>query len=508
MLVVNNWMSDFTVKVNPPGKPNVNQTTVTWVTQAITHTTITEFRYQLQWKLNKMSWSDPSVQTKVTQCKPPWEVKLDPSLLIKDETYEARLRAEACDKHLNGTWSDWSPTVAWVSQVGTKKPTPEWSVGEGALTLVVLGLLLTGIVLFIRKKKLIYVVKSFKGVPLPDPRKSEIFQDWVHLNSSSKEVCHTSKPEKSAVLTWLISHFTGEYVQSYLSSVEIVSHEVTSTVDAMMFCKPDVKFMPESGTSDSSGSSFSNPSYSELYPCMPNEYPKSFASNGPYKPVQNIEQESECLAKKDLEMVKLLFMGAHKKEAVVVSDYETVGKQEAERLRLHSVDSGMCSCEEVSKENMEADSINITEGPDEGTTNKEEKEEEGRVGNKTKLDFKTLFGGSGSILAKNSICSDYKQIPKLWSEVSMIAEENERQKDSTEKDDKPSETTCFLLPTPLLSALPQQPLNNEGSTLSSFLPPLHGNDILKQMALSGSALKQSCADGYMPVGRKRADDGP
>ncbi|XP_015229505.1 PREDICTED: uncharacterized protein LOC107084266 [Cyprinodon variegatus] len=459
-----------------------------------------------------MLWNDSSVKTKEIKCELPCEAKLDPSLLIKDETYEARVRVEVSDPDFNGTWSDWSPTVSWVSQVGMENPTSEWDVAQGAFTLVALGLLLTGIVIFIRKKKLIYVVKSFKGEPLPDPRKSDIFQNWFNLKSKSQEVSFTSSSENPAAQTWLSSHFTGEYVQSFLSSVEIVSHEVTSTVDAMMFCKADVKMMPESNTFDSSSSSFSNPSYSKLYPCVPNENPKSCAGDGPYKPVQGqcddkkTEQDKEFLAKKDLEMVKLLFMRANETDSVVVSDYEKVGKQQAERLRLHSVDSGMCSCEEVSQESMEADCINMTEGPDEGTTHMEEKEEEGRVGNKTKLDFKTLFGGSGNILAKNSICSDYKQIPKLWSEVSMIAEENERQKDSTEKDDKPYETTCFLLPTPLLSALPQQPLNNDGSTLSSFLPPLHGNDILKQMALSGSALKQSCADGYMPVGRKRADD--
>ncbi|MEQ2208464.1 hypothetical protein XENOCAPTIV_001228 [Xenoophorus captivus] len=283
-------------------------------------------------------------------------------------------------------------------------------------------------------------------------------------------------------------HQSLKHLQS--NSVDIVSYEVTSTVDAMKFCKPHVKLMPESNKYDSSCSSFANPSYSELCasPCVPTMKLQASEVDSPYKPVRgqseekNTEQDSDLVAKKDLEMVKLLFMGGNKKEAVVISDYEKVEKQLAERFRLHSVDSGMCSYEEVSQESMEADSINMTVGHDEGTPHKEEQDEENKAVNKTKLDFKKLFGGSGSILGKNviQICSDYKQIP--WpscdSGVSMVVEENERQEDSTEDDDKPSETTCFLFPPHPPSTLPQQPLNICGSTLSPFVPPCHGNGIL------------------------------
>ncbi|MEQ2219566.1 hypothetical protein XENOCAPTIV_020063, partial [Xenoophorus captivus] len=296
--------------------------------------------------------------------------------------------------------------------------------------------------------------------------------DWFTLNSKGQDVSFASKPETSAVQTWLSSHFTSECVQSFLSSVDIVSYEVTSTVDAMKFCEPDVKLMPESNKYDSSCSSFSNPSYSELCasPCVPTMKLQASVVDAPYKPVRgqseekNTEQDSDLVAKKDLEMVKLLFMGGNKKEAVVISDYEKVEKQLAERLRLHSVDSGMCSYEEVSQESMEADSINMIDGHDEGTPHKEEQDEENKAVNKTKLDFKKLFGGSGVILGKNviQICSDYKQIPRLSCDlgVSMVVEENERQEDSTEDDDKPSETTCFLFPPHPPSTLPHQVLTS------------------------------------------------
>ncbi|KAK5605150.1 hypothetical protein CRENBAI_024950 [Crenichthys baileyi] len=452
------------IKVNPPGKPNVNQTTVTWFTQVEKHKMIRNFRYQLQWKQKDESWHDSSEKT---ECQWDCETQLKPSLLMKNETYEARVRVQAFHKSLSGTWSEWSPTESWVSQVGRPKPASEWAVSSrGVLTLVSLVLLLAGIVFLIRKKNMVYVVKSFKGAPLPDPGKSEIFQNWFTVNSKGQDVSFASNTEKSAVQTWLSSHFNGECVQSFLSSVDIVSYEVTSTVDAMKFCKPDIKLTSESNEYNSSCSSFSNPSYSEICasPCVSTMKLQASVVDAPYKPVRgqteekNTEQDSDFVAKKDLEMVKLLFMGGNKKEAVVISDYEKVEKQLAERLRLHSVDSGMCSYEEVSQESMEADSINMTDGHDEGIPHKQEQDEENKAVNKTKLDFKELFGGGGVILGKNiiQICSDYKQIPRPSCEsgLSIVVEENERQEDSTEDYDKPSEATCFLSPPHPPSTLP------------------------------------------------------
>ncbi|MEQ2313060.1 hypothetical protein AMECASPLE_037726, partial [Ameca splendens] len=170
-------MLDFTVKVNPPGKPNVNQTTVTWFTHVKKFTRITGFLSELQWKQKDKSWNDPTVGTVEKKCKGHCEAQLIPSLLMKDETYEARVRVQAFYDDHSGTWSEWSPTESWVSQVGSPKPASEWGISSrDVLTLVALALLLAGIVLLIRKKNLVYVVKSFKGAPLPDPGKSEIFQ--------------------------------------------------------------------------------------------------------------------------------------------------------------------------------------------------------------------------------------------------------------------------------------------------------------------------------------------
>lgn len=512
------------VKVNPPGKPIVNLTTVTWLAEVTEHSKIKKYETQIQWKLKDISWNDPSVLTKTSLCE--WECKsqLDPSELIKDEIHEIRVRVKPRGNAIvNGIWSEWSPTESWKSPVG--KPAPELGVSvRGVLTLAVSAVLLALIVLLLRKKQLIYLVKGFKDAPLPDPGKSEMFQNWFTLNSKNKENSLASKPEKSAVQTWLSSHFSEDCVQSLLSPVDIVSSEVTSTLDSMDFCRPEVKIMPQGDKCSSSGSSFSNPSYSELCtsPCVSTVKLHDCAVDARSQTVrgqgeeQNTEQDSDVVAKNHQEIVKLLFMGSDNKNSVVISGYEKVEQQQAERLRLQSVDSGMCTSEEVSQESMEADSISVTDGNDEGTPCKEEKEDNER--NMTKLDFQQLFAGSGSISGKNSfqICLDYKQIPRLQPEspdrpcqdsgVSKIAEESERKEDSTEDDNQPSEKTCFLFPPhpPTASTLPQQTLNIHGSPLSPFLTPLNGNDILKQIALSGSRLKQSCDDGYMPVRQKES----
>ncbi|MEQ2267415.1 hypothetical protein XENORESO_005650, partial [Xenotaenia resolanae] len=110
-------------KVNPPGKPTINQTTVTWLTQVEKHRRIKNFRYQLQWKQKDESWHYLSEKT---ECEQECMEQLKPSLLMKDETYEARVRVQAFYRSFSGTWSEWSPTESWVSQVGSPKPASEW----------------------------------------------------------------------------------------------------------------------------------------------------------------------------------------------------------------------------------------------------------------------------------------------------------------------------------------------------------------------------------------------
>ncbi|XP_024860745.1 uncharacterized protein LOC108238836 isoform X2 [Kryptolebias marmoratus] len=484
------------IKVNSPGKPNVNFTAVSWLTQVEKHPRISQYDTQLEWKNQNQSWSDPSVQKKEIICELDCEAELDPDLLVQGETYEARVRVKAKFPNYEGIWSDWSPTKTWVSLVGRIKPPSGMAVGilnASLASLAVFGLLLVVIFLRMHKTTWVCIGKSITGPPIPNPAKS------AHLQ------------------TWLRPNFTSESIYSFLKPVEIVSVEVTFAVDALTYCEPDVKMMPEKYNYESSCSSFSNPSYSEL--CSPSTV-SSFtiepcAIDAPYGPVRGqveekiTKQGNNVAAENGMEIMKLIVNGSKNSEAVkVILDYEKVEKLQMERLRLHSVDSGMCSCEEVSQESMEEDSINMTDGQDEGTQSEAEKEGDGM-----KADVQKLIGSSGGKLGKNSIqvCFDYKRVPipqaespelpSLDSGVSSTGEEHESQEENMEDQDQ---TTHFLFPPHLSSDLKgsssPHPLIFSESDPVPFWPPLPSNNILEKVALMSNSMRvEPCGDGYKPV---------
>lgn len=52
-----------------------------------------------------------------------WDCKAKlPDDLIKNERYEARIRVKPSE--YSSIWSDWSPTVSWVTTTGRAKPPP------------------------------------------------------------------------------------------------------------------------------------------------------------------------------------------------------------------------------------------------------------------------------------------------------------------------------------------------------------------------------------------------
>lgn len=57
-------------------------------------------------------------------CEQSCEGQLDPEMLTQGETYEARVRVRAAEESIEGIWSDWSPTLTWVSSEGRPKPPP------------------------------------------------------------------------------------------------------------------------------------------------------------------------------------------------------------------------------------------------------------------------------------------------------------------------------------------------------------------------------------------------
>ncbi|XP_017297367.2 interleukin-2 receptor subunit beta [Kryptolebias marmoratus] len=477
------------IKVNPPGKPNVSFTTVSWFTQVTKHVMIPSFDSQLEWKRQDQSWSDPSVQKKECICSWSCKAELDPNSMLQNETYEARVRVKARlveeAKTYEGIWSEWSPTESWVSLVGRTRPLTGMSVSNSNIplaSLLVFGMLLGVIVLKMRNTTWVYIVKKIQGPPLPDPGKSARFQSLLSPNLSS------------------------EPFHSFFNLEDIISLDATSTVDAVTISEPKVKMMPENYNYESSCSSFLNPSYTELRsPSTVSSFTMvPCAIDAPYRPVlsqveeKNTKQGNNVAAENGMEIMKLIVNGSKNSEAVkVILDYEKVEKLQMERLRLHSVDSGMCSCEEVSQESMEEDSINMTDGQDEGTQSEAEKEGDGM-----KADVQKLIGSSGGKLGKNSIqvCFDYKRVPILQAESPELPSldsdvEHESQEESMEDQDQ---TTQFLF-------LPHSPgdLKCSSSPYSlifteSDLGP--SNNILEKMTLMSNSMQvEPCGDGYKSV---------
>ncbi|XP_069024424.1 uncharacterized protein [Embiotoca jacksoni] len=493
------------VKLNPPGKPDINFTSVSWFSQVPKHDQISHYSSELQWKQQNQLWDDPSMQkqqTLVTECTLECETKLEEDSLIQGETYEARVRVRVQEDGFKGTWSDWSPTASWESPVGrTKAPS---GIAVGVLHMILAGvavsaLLLTVVFLRADKTTWVYMVKKIKGPPIPNPANS--FLRNGHLQS------------------WWRPHFTSESFHSFLKPVDIVSAEVTSSVDVITPFRPDAKMFRNNGSHQSKNSCFSNPSYSEL--CTD---PVSSLTAGnlepcvidaPYGPVgcqdagQNTEQVCDVMRGKEMEILQLLSKGGSNSEAMqVISDYEKCRKFQVERFRLLSLDSGMCTCEEVSQESMEADSINVTDSHDEGPEDEEERE--GGFGGK--VHFQMLFGSSGGTSESIQLCSDYEQVPKLQADspelpsldsgVSSGGEEQVSQEESRAGGDWSTECTRFPFPPCPSSALQCSLLSSQQMPLNLLPLPNH---ILERVSLmsTGRSVEPS-GDGYMPVRQEQS----
>uniref|UniRef100_A0AAZ1X1T7 Interleukin-2 receptor subunit beta N-terminal domain-containing protein n=1 Tax=Oreochromis aureus TaxID=47969 RepID=A0AAZ1X1T7_OREAU len=497
--VITSFMPSYHIKVNPPAEPKVNFTSVSWLSQVPEHERISSYRSEVQWKKQDQSWSDPAVHRKLgIQCGQECKAELEPDLLIQGERYEARVRVRSVKPQPEGAWSDWSPTASWESPLGKIKPTSGITFVV-PVTIVGVVVLLAGLLLSTHKTTRVYIVKKIKGPPIPDPGKS--------------------------FLQEIQSGFTSEYFHSFVTPVEIITVELTSPVDAVVAYKPDEKMVLNKGSYDSTSSSFSNPSYSEL--CSPPPISsltagnlKPCAADTPYGPVgaqgegKSTEQKSDEAREKEKETLMLLLKGSSNSEPVqVISDYEKTERLDNDRFRLQSLDSGMYKCEEVSEESMEADSINMTDSHDEESEGEEKKE----GGNEQKADFQRLFGSSGGVFGKFiQVCSDYERVekqqadspklPSLDSGVSSSGEEQLSQDEGMEDADKSTESTRFLFPPHPPSALPcsllsfpQLPLNLPGPRLSPALHLQPGHMTQGFALTSAGRSVEPSGDGYMPV---------
>lgn len=256
--------------------------------------------------------------------------------------------------------------------------------------------------------------------------------------------------------------------------VEIAQVEVTSSLNAVSPTELEEKLLTVNNGQPSTSSSFSNPIYSHLRAHHPPALPlnagnlETCDADTPYGP-------SSCHSCKiirqdeDLAILKLLSEG-NCKATFAISDYEKVERAETDHVRLRSLDSGVCSTEEVSQESLEADSI---------TKSGDEIEEE-------ENDFLKLFGGE-DVLNKGSIqvCSGYEQIQKMPSDTSELLSldsqiiidgcgqlANPEDSLTEEEAHKPAKSV-LLLHSPhapvsrcSISALPSLPLNLPGADFS------------------------------------------
>ncbi|XP_075939038.1 uncharacterized protein LOC142940051 isoform X2 [Anarhichas minor] len=490
------------IKLHPPPRPDVNFTTVSWFPQVTKNEAIVFYRSELQWKHEDQSWMDPSVLKNILTADKKWSFtrELHENQLRRGERYEARVRVKAVQdekKSIWSDWSDWSPVASWESAVGGTKERPsDRHVGILAMVAAAAAFAVFLAVIHFKtdKSSWVYMVKRIRGPPLPNPAKSFLqdvdFQNWS-------------------------PHFSDESFHSLFKPAEVVSVEVTYAVDGVAPLGLEAALlekMRSESSYESTNSNFSNPSYSHLCPPPPPPpLPVSSLTAGslapcaadtPYGPVGGHADKAQQEARgEEVEIRLLLSKGGNDSESMpMVSDYERAEKIQVERARLQSLDSGVCSGEEVSQESLEADSINTAEG-----------EEESEGGSGKEVDFQKLFGGGGGVFHKGSIqvCSGYERVetpqpdgPELLSMDSGVSGVGEEQV-SQEDVDQSFESSCLLsppLPPPCSSSpvfpplFTPRPLDLCGSGLSPALP----SHFLERIALmSTSRSVEPSGDGYM-----------
>uniref|UniRef100_A0A3P9KGJ7 Interleukin-2 receptor subunit beta N-terminal domain-containing protein n=1 Tax=Oryzias latipes TaxID=8090 RepID=A0A3P9KGJ7_ORYLA len=476
-------------KVKAPGKPSINATTVSWLSHVPRHIILNYFSSQLEWKLQKQSWGDPLVKKKTLNCGQECEGQLDPEMLTQGETYEARVRVRANRSNVEGIWSEWSPTLIWVSSEGRPKPPSGTSMGVWNIAIPgAVAFVLISFAAFLSKENIIriYVAKKIIGPWIPNPSKAASLHKWSSLL------------------------FTSESLDCCLKEEEIASLELSFPVKAVQPIRPEEKILEENFNCESSSSGFSNPSYSALCPPPPplfSQTSRDLLLCTPLGPAQvqketrKTEKDNETIREAREEILKFLLKDSTNITTMQISDYEKV-----DHLRQQSVDSGTCSFEEVSQAEAETDSFTLMDGVEERTLLKKEwgKEIDGT------MDFLRLIGSSENDFAKHPIqvCFDYERVstphadsPELPSLDSGLNSTVESQQESIEIKD-----TSTHFPFPCSSpSFPQNNLNFCGSCSSPVLQPLLSHGKLDSLFLVPSnMIIEPSSNGYMPVKQEKS----
>ncbi|XP_056135675.1 uncharacterized protein LOC130112364 [Lampris incognitus] len=389
------------IKLKPPGRPDINSSTISWFLEDKGR--ITQYSFQVQWKQEAQSWKDAFQRDKADkQCNPVCEIVLDPNFLERGKRYKVRIRVQPDENWTTSIWSDWSPTATWVSAVGKGPDNPGTFGWERLLGFIISAavVLFLAVVLCNRDKKIwVCTLKRFTGPPLPNPGK-------LLLHDGNLQV-------------WLTPQFTNDsYV---LTPVDICSVEVTNTVESIVAQGSEAALPGKrnwDSCSRSTSSSVSNPirppfcppplsicTKGNLQPC---------AADSPYRFIGSQSGGAKDRAEEhdvDMENLKLLSCIGMREESVQESwDGDRDEKLQPQQCELQSHDSGMgCSeVEQVSEASMEEmDETNSPNGHSKQLQEQDGKKEKGK-----ETEISQIFGGifsQGSI----QVCSDYEQIEKM-----------------------------------------------------------------------------------------------
>uniref|UniRef100_A0A0E9WSC7 Fibronectin type-III domain-containing protein n=1 Tax=Anguilla anguilla TaxID=7936 RepID=A0A0E9WSC7_ANGAN len=105
------------IKMNPPGKPNITNYTISWSPGHPFSDILPDYAFQLQFKQKDQRWEDVDP---VTILNEKTQEQLNEEALEKGKSYQVRVRVGVPpqDEGYKGEWSHWSPTTSWRSEVG------------------------------------------------------------------------------------------------------------------------------------------------------------------------------------------------------------------------------------------------------------------------------------------------------------------------------------------------------------------------------------------------------
>ncbi|XP_019717787.1 uncharacterized protein LOC109511270 isoform X4 [Hippocampus comes] len=317
------------VKLPAPGKPEINQTTVSWA--AAKQDSMSLYNFQLEWKQADEPWDGASVHREKKSCKESCRSNLSLDQLSRGTAYEARLRVRASeDDGVASVWSDWSAAARWTSDVGEAAAPPAdslWLVLGVTISGTAFAVFLT--LLLFRKDKInwVYVFKKIRGPRLPDPGKSSLQNKWP-------------RPP-----------FSSESLQVFLRPVDVLAVMPVGCVETVSLGDPryprDPGAVLEKMMRKITTVGLFPPASSQLRPppfpvaSLTSGNLKLCAPESPYGTVGAIaDQDGEMTDARKLFLE--VIGGVGDKATPVISDYEKIEKLQGERSKDDDESGGQC----------------------------------------------------------------------------------------------------------------------------------------------------------------------